>query len=102
MNNGKLKVFVRFATFACLCVFSAQIRAAENAYVSVTVSSGSVVCDGLDFYIVPDTIAVVVNGETAWGEIQYSATVSAVFQHESESCSGAIPVRGEIKVKIDF
>lgn len=56
INNRVLEVFARFATLACLCVFPIQIRAAENAYVSVTASSGSVVCDGLDFYIVPNTI----------------------------------------------
>ena len=56
IDNAILGKFARFATLACLCVFPIQIWAAENAYVSVTASSGSVVCDGLDFYIEPNTI----------------------------------------------
>ena len=48
--------FARLATLACLCVSFAPIWAAENAYVSVMASSGQVVCDGLDFYVVPTAV----------------------------------------------
>ncbi len=49
----------RCAALALLLVMPAGARAAGNAYVSVTASSGTVVCDGVDFYVVPDALGPV-------------------------------------------